>query len=139
MDENSSAVQAHLTIIQNVIQRMSSNSASAKAWCITLVSAILVLIADKARSEYALIALIPIVLFLALDTYYLALEKSFRISYNNFIDKLHRGSVQTTDLYSVIPEGKFACQVGLALISFSVWPFYIALLLMVCLSWKYIL
>jgi hypothetical protein len=76
--ENSQAVQAHLGISQAIIQRMAANSASCKTWCITLVSAILVIVADKCKSQYALIAIVPIILFLVLDTYYLALERMFR-------------------------------------------------------------
>ena len=91
--ENSQAVQAHLSITQSVIQRMASNSTSCKTWCITLVSAILVVVADKGKPRYALIAVIPTVLFLVLDCYYLALERMFRRSYNSFIDKLHQGEV----------------------------------------------
>src|SRR3990172_5550441 len=103
--ENSQAVQAHLSITQSVIQRMAANSTSCKAWCITLVSAILVIVADKGRPQYALIAIIPTILFLALDTYYLSLEKMFRHSYNSFIEKLHSGKVVAADLYAVSPSG----------------------------------
>ncbi|MGB2959578.1 MAG: hypothetical protein WBD30_11890, partial [Bacteroidota bacterium] len=77
-EENPQAIQAHLQIAQSVIQRMASNSSSCKAWCITLVSAILVIVAGKTDSQYALIAVIPTILFLVLDTYYLALENGFR-------------------------------------------------------------
>lgn len=136
--ESSSAVRAHLVILQNVIQRMSSNSASTKAWCITLVSAILVIMADKGKSEYAWIAVIPIALFLALDAYYLALEKSFRYSYDAFIDKLHIRQVEVSDLYSVLPGGTFINQLALAYVSFSIWPFYLALSGMVYLCGKFI-
>jgi len=137
--ENSQAVQAHLGITQAVIQRMASNSASCKTWCITLVSAILVLIADKGKPEYALIAVIPIVLFLALDAYYLALEKMFRLSYNEFIDKLHQGRVVATDLYAVVPSGSMSRTLGASVLSFSIWPFYATLLLMVVIAEKAIL
>ena len=98
-DSNSSAVQAHLTITQSIIQRMASNSASCKAWCITLVSAILVIVADKESPNLSLIAFIPVVLFLVLDTYYLALERCFRNAYNAFIDRLKSGSVNAEDVY----------------------------------------
>lgn len=47
--ENSQAIQTHLEITQSVIQRMAVNSASCKTWCITLVSAILVIVADKGK------------------------------------------------------------------------------------------
>lgn len=79
LDINSLAVQSHLTIYQNLIQRMASNSVSSKAWCITLVSAILVIVADKSNSQYAMIAYIPTLLFLVLDAYYLGLKKDLEI------------------------------------------------------------
>lgn len=132
--ENSQAVHTHLGIIQSVIQRMSANSTSSKAWCITLVSAVLVIVADKGKPQYAWIAVIPTVLFLVLDAYYLALEKGFRDSYNAFIDKLHRGAIQASDLYAVVPSGPLLKQFLRSLLSFAVWPFYLTLLAMIYLA-----
>ena len=132
--ENSEAVQAHLSITQSVIQRMAANSASCKAWCITLVSAILVVVADKGKPQLVLIALIPTVLFLVLDSYYLALEKMFRHSYNSFIDKLHRGKIAASDLYAVVPTGNATKMCFGALLSFSVWPFYLTLFVMIWIT-----
>lgn len=137
--ENSPAAQAHLSILQSVIQRMSSNSSSSKAWCITLVSAVLVIVADKSKAQYAWIAVIPTVLFFALDAYYLALEKGFRDSYNHFIDKLHRGEVRPGDLYSVVPSGSLARQFWKALRSFSVWPVYLTLLGMIYVARRFVM
>jgi hypothetical protein len=137
--ENSQAVQAHLNITQSVIQRMAANSASCKAWCITLVSAILVMVADKGKPQYALIALIPNALFLVLDTYYLALERMFRQSYNSFIEKLHSGKVQAADLYAVAPSGNLFCTFFVSLRSFSIWPFYLTLFAMIWLAKKVVL
>jgi len=124
---NSQAIRAHLDISQSVIQRMASNSAACKAWCITLVSAILVLVADRGEPRYAFIALIPAVLFLILDAYYLALEKRFRESYNGFIRKLHQESVQAEDLFAVVPYGNLWEFFFVALRSFSVWPLYLTI------------
>ena len=45
LNEESSAVQSHLTIMQGVINRMAENSRSCKVWCVTLVAATLVLVA----------------------------------------------------------------------------------------------
>ncbi len=137
--ENSEAVHAHLGIVQSVIQRMSSNSASSKAWCITLVSAVLVIVADKGKPDYAWIAVIPTALFLVLDAYYLALEKGFRDSYNGFIDKLHRGEIQSSDLYAVVPSGPMLGQFFRSLSSFSVWPFYLTLFVMIWLARNFVL
>jgi hypothetical protein len=124
------AVQTHLQIIQSVIQRMASNSASCKAWCVALVSAILVIVATTGKAQYTLIAIIPTVLFLILDTYYLALEKMFRQSYNSFIEKLHTGEITPADLYSVTPSGSTLRNFAVSLKSFSIWPFYLTLLVM---------
>lgn len=132
--EDSPAVQAHLGITQAVIQRMASNSGSCKAWCITLVSAILVIVADKGKPRYALIAMVPTILFLILDTYYLALEKRFRKSYNSFIDKLHKGQVVASDLYAVTPQGPPFRTFVASMRSFSIWPFYLTLGVMIWLA-----
>ncbi len=66
-----------------------------------MVSAVLVVVANEGKPEFASIAVIPTLLFMALDAYYLALEKRFRGSYNAFLDKLHDGALAPTDLYAV--------------------------------------
>ena len=77
---NSSDVQTHLRILQDVITRMASNSRFCKAWCIALVSAILVFVARAdMKPEYIWIALLPIAAFLVLDTYYLRFGTSISI------------------------------------------------------------
>lgn len=134
LNEASPSVQAHLGILQNVIERMSSNSTSCKAWCIALVSAVLVIIADKEKPDLAFLALIPTVLFLALDAYYLALEKGFRNAYMSFVTKVHSGKLRVDDLYSVSPEGKsFTLHIA-ALKSFSVWGFYGSLVVLILIA-----
>ena len=100
IDPEAASIQTHLGIIQNVIQRMATNSTNCKAWCVTLVAAVLVIIADKGKPDYAWIALLPPVVFLALYAYYLAVEKGFRDSYNQFVSKLRAGSLTVQDLYS---------------------------------------
>jgi|SRR5271157_4079459 len=132
--EESPAVQSHLNISQSVIQRMASNSTSCKAWCITLVAAILVIVAGKGKPSYALIASIPTLLFLILDAYYLALERCFRRSYNDFIDKVHNGHIVAADLYAVTPTGPLVKAFGQSLLSFSIWPFYLTLGIMIWLT-----
>lgn len=132
--ENSEAVRAHLQISQAVIQRMAANSSACKAWCVALVSAILVLVADKGKPQFAWMAVIPTVLFCALDVYYLVLEKMFRNSYNGFIDKLHKGKIAAEDLYAIKPGGERPDAINAAVKSFSIWPFYLTLLAMVWIA-----
>jgi hypothetical protein len=129
---DSPAVQSYLTILQGVIGRMASNSASAKTWCIALVSAIIVVIADKGQPGYVWIALVPVGLFFLLDAYYLGLERQFRERYNAFIGKLHEGKAEVEDVFIVTPGGGLSGTMNAALLasgSVSVWPFYVLLAL----------
>lgn len=134
IDPNAASIQTHLGILQNVIQRMASNSSASKAWCVTLVSAVLVIVADKGKPDYAFIALLPTVIFAALDAYYLALEKSFRNSYNCFISKLHNKALTEIDLYSVAPKGNMSTLQIESFMSFSVWGFYVSLALLILIT-----
>ena len=138
LTEDSPSVQTHIGIIQGVIERMASNSTSSKAWCIALVTAVLVIVANKGKPTLALLSLIPIILFLSLDTYYLALEKGFKNSYQCFVKKVHNRTLKPEDLYYVIPDRN--CKLKFeAIKSFSVWGFYIGLLILVLVAWLFIL
>jgi len=134
IDGESPSIQTHLGILQNVIQRMASNSSACKAWCVTLVSAVLVIVADKGKPDYAWIAMLPTVVFASLDAYYLALEKAFRNSYNDFISKLHKKSLTENDLYSVGPKGNMSKLQFESVKSFSVWGFYISLAVLIVIT-----
>lgn len=121
---------------------MAANSAGCKTWCITLVSAIAVIMADKSNPSYVWVALVPISLFLFLDAYYLGLEQRFRDSYNDFIKKLHSGEAEIEDVFIVNPgEGVWITLSATfkAALSFSVWPFYSLLVVMLGIVQKYIL
>ena len=139
INAESSAVQAHLTILQGVIQRMAENSRSCKVWCVTLVSAILVLVARTDEPRHALLALAPVALFLLLDAYYLALERAFRNSYAAFVAKLHDENLAAANLYVVKPMGMGVRLVGACLRSFSVWLFYAVLIATIALAWLLVL
>jgi len=134
IDGESPSIQTHLGILQNVIQRMAANSSANKAWCVALVSAVLVIVADKGKPDYAYIAMLPTFVFAALDVYYLALEKAFRNSYNDFILKLHRKELTETDLYSVVPKGNLSRLQWESLRSFSVWGFYLSLAILIVIT-----
>ena len=73
----------HLEFIQGVINRLATNSFQMKGWSIVLVAAILVLLARESRLEAAYIALAPILVFWALDGYFLWQERLYRALYNH--------------------------------------------------------
>ena len=135
LNAESSAVQTHLTIMQGAIQRMAENSRSCKVWCVTLVSATLVLVTRTGSPQHALIALVPTLLFLVLDAYYLALERSYRNSYDTFVAKLHSGDLASSEVYSVKPTGMGWRAVVWCFRSFATLPFYFLLIITILLSW----
>ena len=139
INADSPAVQAHLTILQGVIQRMAENSRSCKVWCVTLVSAILVLVARTGEPRHALLALAPALLFFLLDAYYLALERAFRKSYEAFVAKLRDGDLAAADLYAVKPIDMGVRLVGACMRSFSVWLFYAVLIATIAFAWLLVL
>ena len=140
LNHESSAVQKHLEIMQGVINRMAENSRSCKVWCVTLVAATLVLVARTGEPQHALIALVPTLLFLFLDSYYLALERAFIGSQNAFVRKLHRGELEPADVYRVVPAGMGWRLVGRCLFgSVSIWPFYLLVTVMIILTWLLII
>jgi hypothetical protein len=149
---DSSAVQKYLETLQGVINRMAGNSSNCKSVCITLVSAIAVLVTDRAKPNYVWISLIPVLLFSFLDAYYLGLEQGFRVTYNEFVKKLQNGVATTDDLFLIVPrrvtkkdQGKGIVHVEIkpfkplngtlkGFTSFAVYPFYLTLLVMLLLG-----
>ena len=98
------------------------------------------LVARTGEPQHALIALVPTLLFLFLDSYYLALERAFIGSQNAFVRKLHRGELELADVYRVIPTGMGWRLVGRCLLgSVSIWPFYLLVTVTIFLTWLLII
>ena len=135
LDHESSAVQKHLEIMQGVITRMAENSRSCKVWCVTLVAAVLVLVAQTGEPRHALIALFPTLMFYVLDAYYVMLERGFRKSYKTFVIKVQTGEACKSELFNVSFEGSKVRGFLWAMFrSFSVMPFYSAVFATVLLA-----
>lgn len=73
---------AHLQMVQAVIARMASNSFLLKGWSVTLVGALFALAADKANIAFIYLAYFPVVMFWALDGFFLGQERLFRRLYD---------------------------------------------------------
>ena len=72
----------HLSMIQQIITRMGSNSFSLKGWSVGIMIAIYAFAGEDAHKA-VVVTLIPLIVFWILDSYYLMLERKFRILYNN--------------------------------------------------------
>jgi hypothetical protein len=142
----STAVQSYLTALQGVITRMANNSSNCKTLCVTIVAAILVVVADKSKTSFTFVALLPILVLCFLDAYYLGLEQGFRDTYNDFVRKLRDGKATIEDLYVIVaknkvnPQEKFnpvmATVQGFS--SFSVYPFYSTLTAILLLGYFFV-
>jgi predicted permease len=73
----------HLEFIQSAIARMGNNLFLVKGWTITLVSALSAAAATKSSALYAAIAMLPAIVFWALDGYLLSIERCLRDLYDH--------------------------------------------------------
>ena len=71
-----------LEFVQSVILRMSNNSFLLKGWTVTLIVGMFALASIDTDKHYFVIAYIPTIVFWFLDSYYLQLERKFRVLYN---------------------------------------------------------
>jgi hypothetical protein len=116
-------IHFYLEQLQAVITRMAGNSAHCKTMSITILSALLVLLASTKMLEYIWVCLIPVALFYFLDSYYLHLEQQFRERYNWVVEKHHDGGLEDKELYFIKPGNE---KWPKALKSPSTWPVYFA-------------
>lgn len=77
----------YLEMIQDIIRRMQHNSFILKGWSVTLMSGGFALLSKDPERPYFIIPYIPLVLFWILDSYYLQVERKYRILYNAAIKK----------------------------------------------------
>lgn len=87
-----SAKQAHLEMIQGVINRLSHNSFLLKGWTVILVSAMFALGARGDNQYFFYLAFFPALVFWFLDGYFLWQERLFRKLYD------HVRAVDETDI-----------------------------------------
>lgn len=135
----------YISLLQENINRMATNSANCKTWLVTLVAAILALQLTCGELRSILwIALGLIVLFYILDSYYLGLERKFINLEKQFVkeamgkeqDGLTKG-LYSFNIKSVTDDYATTCS---SMKSPSTRPFYVILfviILAVCL-WPYI-
>ena len=120
------SVRHYIFLLQENINRMASNCTNCKTWLITIVSALCALqLANDAITNYIWIALIPTVLFLVLDAYYLGQEKKFRDIEAVFVEKLKSGEDIMSEIYTFRQEENHTCKYfWKGLISLSTWLMY---------------
>lgn len=75
--------QAHLEMIQGIVNRLSHNSFLLKGWTVILVSALFALAAKDKNALFIYLAYFPTIAFWCLDGYFLWQERLFRALYDH--------------------------------------------------------
>ena len=122
-------VRQYLQMLQDIINRMASNSSNCKAWAITLFTAMAALmIGVEVMRQWMLVILFPIAVFYYLDAYYLGLENDFRNLEASFIKKLRASEECSTSVYDfnfTHADGyKKGENLNKGLMSTATWPLY---------------
>ena len=128
MVNNEKLNETYLGFIQSIISRMAQNSFQAKAWGITIVSALLAFYLGKdaieIRDIIICISCVVVLLFCILDTYYLYLERGYRYLYNVVVG-VEKSNKKIIEYDLRIPEQYRGIKNGIkALFSFSTGLFY---------------
>ena len=74
--------QSHLSMIQGIVNRLSSNSFLLKGWSVVLVSAMFAFAAKDSKMIFIYLAYFPAVAFWGLDGYFLHQERLYRALYD---------------------------------------------------------
>jgi hypothetical protein len=99
-------IHKELDLIQSCINRMANSSFMIKGWMITLVAALVALLADKASvCVIAGLAVAIILSFWYLDAFFLRAERLFRLKYEWVIEERPKGN--TEHLYDLNPANRF--------------------------------
>lgn len=114
----------HLVFIQDVITRMNSNSFSLKGLMITIVAALGAFFVGNYDQSTAIIylgiAILLVVIFWFLDSYYLKMERQYRKLYDDAVEG-------KADLYKMNADDYELCYCSI-LFSKTIWPLYIPVL-----------
>lgn len=73
----------HLSMIQQIISRMGQNSFQIKGWSVGIMIAIFSFSGNQNKAICILFTIIPLFVMWFLDSYYLLLERKFRLLYND--------------------------------------------------------
>ncbi|CCG41126.1 hypothetical protein [Magnetospirillum molischianum] len=127
---------AHLGFIQATITRMGVNSFVIKGWSITLVAAIFALASKDSNVKLVLLAYFPVIMFWALDGFFLHQEKLFRKLYEKVADgsiPSNEFTMDTRAIKHMVPS------MFRVMITKTLWPFYVTIIGLIIFAMEKIL
>lgn len=72
----------HLQMIQGIITRMGNNSFALKGWSIGVMIGVYAFAGESNNVKTVIVTTIPLLVFWFIDTYYLLLERKYRLLYD---------------------------------------------------------
>lgn len=137
-----------IDLLYSTITRMSSNSANCKKALIGILSVVIALVESKVLPITTMVVAVALVIACYLiDSYYLYLEKNFRWIEGVFAESLLSDEKKASELLYDFDYDHYEKKMvkgepipskeknfGKALISFSTWPFYLAMIAIIACS-----
>ena len=103
----------YLEMIENVIERMARNSFELKGWAVTLIALVGALASQGSDKRFVVLAFIPAVTFWFLDSFYLQMERKYKILYKNVAVKSDNDKIDfdmdTRKIVLSVEESKRVC------------------------------
>jgi len=102
----------HMEMIQAVVDRLAGNAFLVKGWALTVALALFGFAIERANPELAIVGLIAVVPFFALDAYFLQAERLFRLLYdevrssNEEVEAFYLGATSDDFRKMLIAKGK---------------------------------
>lgn len=126
-----SSIDAHvhksMDLLQANLDRMCQLSNTCKAWCIALVSAVLLFAIKEQQRDMLMVLMMPVGLFYVLDAYYLSVERELLALARTLAEKVRTKKVQMSDVFMIRTSKGRARLFLLAKAMFWSWstlPFY---------------
>ena len=158
LDFYSNDDRQYLQMMQDNIVRMANNSANCKTWMVTLVAGLCAIgCSISALNGWIVIAIVPVLVFWYLDTFYLNLERKMRNRELDFIRKMkkehgsedYKHALYNFSPYSVENLSEEEANDGFVdtsdrAFSKSIFPFYFSmivaiLIITIVLNWPFII
>ncbi|DAB21881.1 TPA: hypothetical protein CPT94_06740 [Candidatus Gastranaerophilales bacterium HUM_22] len=123
----------HLKMIEDIITRMANNSFLVKGWTVTLIAALLIFADAKNNICFIWIAIIPIIVFWYLDSFYLQLERKYRQLYSfvqqDYINIVKPDYKEQVPLFNMSTENVKVTNIVRIMFSKSIIPIYSTILI----------
>ncbi len=116
----------HLSNILNVITRMGSNSFALKGWALGIMIAVYTF-GNMNVCKALFVTIVPLIMIWVMDSYYLMIERKFRLLYDYVRDKNTKETDFSMDYNSVSIKLGNAKKLSLfnAMFSKTIIPFYL--------------